>query len=98
MFDKSKFLFAIKSTATNFVRKAFVIKQEKPQLHSHSATSKWKNIALAFLMTQSFPSFIYGQTVVKGRVTDAETFEPVVFENIVFKGTLIGVKTDFDVN
>jgi hypothetical protein len=36
------------------------------------------------------------QTVINGRVTDGTTFEPVVFANIIFKGTTIGVKTGFD--
>jgi hypothetical protein len=36
------------------------------------------------------------QTIVTGRVTDAMTFEPVVFANVIFKGTTIGVKTSFD--
>jgi hypothetical protein len=38
------------------------------------------------------------QTSIKGRVTDSETFEPVVFANVVFKGAPIGVRTDFDGN
>jgi hypothetical protein len=37
-----------------------------------------------------------GQTIVTGRVTDALTFEPVVFANVIFKGTTIGVKTSFN--
>ncbi len=39
---------------------------------------------------------VYGQTMVRGKVTDAATFEPVIFANIIFKGTTIGVKTDFE--
>lgn len=39
---------------------------------------------------------VAGQTTVRGRVTDATTFEPVVFANIVFKGTASGVKSGFD--
>jgi hypothetical protein len=49
-------------------------------------------------MIQIFPAFVSGQTTVKGRVTDAGTFEPVIFANVIFKGTFIGVKTDFDGN
>lgn len=37
-----------------------------------------------------------GQTIIRGRVTDIQTFEPVVFANIVFKGTTIGTQTGFD--
>ncbi len=36
------------------------------------------------------------QTTVEGRVTDAETFEPVVFANVILKGTSSGARTDFD--
>ncbi len=49
-------------------------------------------------MIQIFPAFISGQTTVKGRITDAGTFEPVIFANVIFKGTSIGVQTDFDGN
>ena len=55
-----------------------------------------KNYILVFLLTQIFPVFISGQTRVNGRVADAQTFEPVAFADIIFKGTIIGVKTDFD--
>jgi hypothetical protein len=65
---------------------------------SQSPISRLKNFPLVFLIFQLFSVFIYGQTTVKGRVSDAGTFEPVVFANIVFKGTAIGVKTDFDGN
>jgi len=55
-----------------------------------------KNCILVFLLAQIFPVFISGQTRVNGRVADAQTFEPVAFADIIFKGTIIGVKTDFD--
>lgn len=35
-------------------------------------------------------------TVVKGKVTDSETKEPVAFANVVFKGTTMGTITDYD--
>lgn len=50
----------------------------------------------AFFGTALFLPSAYGQTILKGRVSDAETFEPVVFANVVFRGSAIGVKTDFD--
>lgn len=37
-------------------------------------------------------------TKVKGRVTDAETGEPIPFANVFFDGTTIGVSTDMDGN
>ena len=43
-------------------------------------------------------SIVSAQTVVNGKVTDAETFEPVSFANIVFKGTSIGARSDFEGN
>jgi hypothetical protein len=57
-----------------------------------------KRCLLVFLLAQVFPVFISGQTRVNGRVTDAQTFEPVAFADIIFKGTAIGIKTDFDGN
>ncbi len=45
-----------------------------------------------------FPLLSLAQTTVKGKVTDAGTFEPVIFANVIFKGTAIGVKTDFEGN
>ncbi|MEL7005042.1 MAG: DUF5686 family protein, partial [Bacteroidota bacterium] len=42
-------------------------------------------------------SCAFGQkTAVKGRVTDANSGDPVPFANIVFQGTSIGTTTDFD--
>jgi hypothetical protein len=36
------------------------------------------------------------QTIVFGKVKDAETGDPVPFANVVFKGSLIGTTTSFD--
>lgn len=38
------------------------------------------------------------QTVVKGKVTDAHSGDPIPFVNIIFKGTTSGTTTDFDGN
>lgn len=38
------------------------------------------------------------ETVVKGKVTDANSGDPIPFANIIFKGTTVGVTTDFDGN
>lgn len=54
--------------------------------------------ALACFTIQLFPILVNAQTTVKGKITDAGTFEPVIFANVVFKGTTIGVKTDFEGN
>lgn len=57
-------------------------------------------------LTRSFIFFILfavpftgiSQTVVKGKVTDANSGDPIPFVNIIFKGTTIGTTTDFDGN
>ena len=65
---------------------------------TRSRIFRWKIITPVLLLTLVLPSTVSGQTIVKGRVTDVGTFEPVVFANVIFKGTVIGVKTDFDGN
>lgn len=51
---------------------------------------------LIYLLFQITITFLEAQTIVRGRVSDIQTFEPVVFANIVFKGTTIGTQTGFD--
>ncbi len=55
-----------------------------------------KFLAPIWLILQIPAVFTEGQTTVTGRVTDIQTFEPVVFANIVFKGTSVGTQTLFD--
>ncbi len=38
------------------------------------------------------------QTLIKGKITDAQTNEPIPFANIFFKGTTVGTTSDFDGN
>lgn len=45
-----------------------------------------------------FPTAVVAQTVVKGKVTDAYSGDPIPFANIIFKGTTVGTTTDFDGN
>jgi hypothetical protein len=40
----------------------------------------------------------FSQTLVKGKVIDANSGDPIPFANIIFKGTTIGTTTDFDGN
>jgi len=61
-------------------------------------TSRQKAFLLGLLISQISYLFLEAQTVINGKVTDAQTFESVVFANIIFKGTTIGVITDFDGN
>lgn len=43
-------------------------------------------------------SVSFGQITITGKITDALTHEPVPFANILFKGTTIGSKSDFNGN
>jgi hypothetical protein len=53
----------------------------------------------AFLMLGIFAISAYAQeTLVKGKITDAYTGDPIPFVNVVYKGTSIGTTTDFDGN
>ncbi|MBC6368053.1 DUF5686 and carboxypeptidase-like regulatory domain-containing protein [Algoriphagus sp. AK58] len=40
----------------------------------------------------------YSQFIIKGRVTDAETGDPIPFANVILKGTSTGITTDFEGN
>lgn len=62
-----------------------------------SATGK-VTLILVILLAGVSPTYLVGQTVVHGKVTDALTFEPVVFANVIFKNTTIGVQTEFNGN
>lgn len=44
------------------------------------------------------PSAALSQTVVSGKVTDANSGDPIPFANVIFKGTSTGITTDFDGN
>lgn len=50
------------------------------------------------LFVRTFSVLLSGQTVVTGKVTDDQTFEPVLFANVIFKGTTFGTKTEFNGN
>jgi hypothetical protein len=56
---------------------------------------KYKLLLLFFL---SNLSFLLSQTIVTGKVFDADTKEPVAFANVVFKGTSIGTTADLEGN
>lgn len=46
-----------------------------------------------------FPYFIQAQeTILKGKITDANSGDPIPFVNVIYKGTDIGTTTDFDGN
>lgn len=50
-------------------------------------------LALSFLFLCTGLS---AQTIIKGKVTDAETGDPIPFASVYFQGTTQGVATDFD--
>jgi hypothetical protein len=51
-----------------------------------------------FLFLFLLPFAALAQTVVKGKVTDAHSGDPIPFANIIFQGTTTGTTTDFDGN
>jgi len=38
------------------------------------------------------------ETVVRGKVTDANSGDPIPYVNVIFQGTTVGVTSDFDGN
>jgi hypothetical protein len=54
--------------------------------------------SILFFLVFSMCSAAFGQYVVKGKVTDAETSDPIPFANVILKGTSIGITTDFEGN
>ncbi len=50
---------------------------------------------IAFLLI-CLSSSVVAQTVIRGKVTDASTGDPIPFANVVIKGSAIGASTDFD--
>lgn len=54
-----------------------------------------KLLLFAFLL---LPVVGLAQTVVSGKVLDANSGDPIPFASVIFKGTAIGITTDFDGN
>src|SRR5688572_3113076 len=57
----------------------------------------WRLLTL-LLALFGFSFSVSAQTVVKGKVTDASSGDPIPFVNIFLKGTTAGTTTDFDGN
>jgi hypothetical protein len=55
-------------------------------------------IALLFFSVFFLPLLCFSQTIVKGKVTDANSGDPLPFVNITLKGATTGTTTDFDGN
>ncbi|OOG73640.1 DUF5686 family protein [Algoriphagus sp. A40] len=45
-----------------------------------------------------FSTSLWAQYTLRGKVTDAETGDPIAFANVILKGTTIGITTDFEGN
>ncbi|RIW15687.1 carboxypeptidase-like regulatory domain-containing protein [Algoriphagus lacus] len=54
--------------------------------------------ALLFAVFLLFSSPLWAQFTIQGRVTDAETGDPIAFANVILKGTTTGITTDFEGN
>ena len=62
------------------------------------------SIAISLILIVFLPSIQYlqaqalhqGSTVIQGKITDANTNEPIPFANVFFKETTIGTTSDFD--
>ncbi len=55
--------------------------------------------SVIFILAVSLPGFLCAQeTIVQGKVTDANSGDAIPFANVVFGGTQIGVTTDFEGN
>ena len=53
---------------------------------------------LFFAFFLLFSTSLWAQYTIKGKVTDAETGDPIAFANVILKGTTIGITTDFEGN
>ncbi|MCA6404531.1 MAG: carboxypeptidase-like regulatory domain-containing protein, partial [Cytophagales bacterium] len=56
-----------------------------------------KSVFFSFVFIFSICALGYSQeTIITGKVTDAASGDPIPFVNVVFKGTSVGMTTDFD--
>lgn len=53
-------------------------------------------LILNFVLILLLPSSFFAQKTLRGEVTDASTGEPLIYANVVIKGTTIGANTDVD--
>lgn len=54
-----------------------------------------RSLIIVFLIALT-SGFTNAQTVIRGKVTDAATGDPIPFANVVIKGSAVGSSTDFD--
>jgi hypothetical protein len=60
--------------------------------------TRWQHKSLLFFLLIIYSFGSQAQTIVKGKVTDANSGDPIPFVNIIFQGTTTGTTTDFDGN
>jgi hypothetical protein len=60
------------------------------------ASNRRKMVFLVFVLICLSPVLVTGQTTITGKITDAQTLEPLAFANVVFKGAPYGAVTEFD--
>lgn len=58
----------------------------------------FRQVLISFLLAFLSTSILAQETIVKGKVTDANSGDPIPFVNVLYKGTSIGTTTDFDGN
>ncbi len=64
------------------------------QLLQTTNRSMIRSFLIVFLLLFSIST--YGQYSIRGKVTDAETGDPIAFANVILTGTTVGITTDFD--
>lgn len=57
-----------------------------------------KKIKILLLFTLIAITSFAQETIISGKITDANTNEPIPFANVFYKGTTKGTTTDFDGN
>ena len=57
------------------------------------------NYIFLFLISCLFTNLVEAQeTIVRGKITDANSGDPIPYVNVIFQGTTVGVTSDFDGN
>jgi len=59
----------------------------------------FSNFIFIFLISCLFTNLVEAQeTIVRGKITDANSGDPIPYVNVIFQGTTVGVTSDFDGN
>jgi len=59
----------------------------------------FSNCIFIFLISCLFTNLVEAQeTIVRGKITDANSGDPIPYVNVIFQGTTVGVTSDFDGN